>query len=478
MELPSENGTGLLMPVFNMQDKEPAQGSSIALPPELLSLICGLLPKKVLKEMRQVAKAFERAAVPYLFDQIFMSLNMSDLRIAKLVILQFKQYIRTLVFSSVYYLDTDRESFDRYLDEHFGMNTVTDVTDIRHSNHTFKLYLIARKNQKESIKTGYSLAYLSCALTSCPSIRKIVLTDSFSSRSMSRESLQVFEPRRSNNCPVEECDLEDTGHFPSAVQQSGFLRKGSSNPWRLILQALSVTNSSVSELTMEPGDEDSAANTSAFSMSPGEFRQAKLCFHALTKICLFFTWNPERFSTDDDVRHTHRNVVKLLRCAVNLERLALIAYDGRATYHNCPLQAVLRECTFPKLKSLILGFFEFTEVELLKLLTPSKGLQQLTIECPILLEGLWVRVVDWVRASLPHLKSAQLNQLYDGFENPWAYTEYMDVFGNISDFLFAQGENPFTTKALAKYDSDWRSGRERIVFGGGDSYMDICARYH
>lgn len=475
MECSNENGADPFTPVFNKQAKEPAQGHSITLPPELLSLVCGSLPRTALKKLRQVSKTFEQAAVPYLFDRIFMSLNMADLRIAKLVIHQFKQHIRTLVFSSVYYLHMDRESFDECFE---GAFDVEADTENGHSDHAFKLYLIARKNQKESIKTGYSLAYLSYALSSCPRIRKIVLRDSLSSRSMSRELLQVFEPRRSNNCPVEICDQEDTDHFPSAVQQSGFLRKGSSNPWRLILQALSVTNSSVSELTMEPESEESTANTSAFSMSPGEFRQSKLCFNVLTKLCIFFTWNPERFSTNVDIRHTHRNFVKLLRCAVNLERLALLANDGTAEYENCPLQAVLRECTFPKLKSLILGFFEFTEVELLKLLAHSKGLQQLTIECPILLEGLWVRVVDWIRSSLPYLKNAQLNQLYGGFEDPWADTEYMDVYGNMSDFLFAQGENPLTTKALAKYDADCRSGRERTAPGGGESYVAICARYH
>ena len=485
MEYSSEIGADLFTLHFNKQTKEPAQGPSIALPPEFLSFVCGILPRFVLKELRLVSKTWERAAVPFLFDQIFMSLNMSDLRIAKLVILQFKQYIRTLVFSSVYYLDTDQDSFDDYFDWAFGEedpDTDTDTdTYIGHLDHAFKLYLIARKNQQESIDTGLSSAYLSYALTSCPNIRKIVLTDSFSSRPMSRESLQIFEPRRSNNCPVEECHLEDTDHFPLEVLQSGFLRRGSSNPWRLILQALSVTSSRVNELTMVPEDEEETPlDTSAFSMSPGDLRQAKICFHVLTKIRVSFVWDPEQFSTDVDIRHTHRNFAKLLRCAVNLEHLALVAYEDTdtTTIQNCPLQDVLGGCTFPKLKSLILGFFEFTEVELLNLLTYSRGLQRLTINCPILKEGLWVRIVDWSQGSLPYLKSAQLNQLYGGFEDPWADTEYMDVYGNVSDFLFGRGENPFTTEALAKYHDDWERRRKWVLPSGGKSYLDLCVRHH
>lgn len=369
----------------------------------------------------------------------------------------------------------NRKSFYKHVERLYTGDpvNVTNINRIAHSDHAFKLYLNARKSQQETIKTGLSSAYLSFALVSCPKIRKIVFTDLPSSRSMSRKSLQVLEPRRSDHCPAEGCRREDTDHFPSAVRQSGFSRKDSTNPWRLILQALSATNSSVSELTMVPEYQNVSANTSAFSMSPGELRQSKLCFHALTEVCLFFAWNPEKFSTDAHVRHRHRNIVKLLDCAVNLERLALVAHDERATNKNCPLQAVLGECSFPKLKSLILGYFEFTEVELLMLLTHSQMLQQLTLECPILREGLWVRIVDWVRASLPCLKHAQLDQLYGGFEDPWADTEYIDVYGNISDFLFAQGENPFTTKALAKYDFDCKSGRKMVFLHEAESYVHI-----
>lgn len=485
MEYSRGDGATALMPCTDNPVMQPTEGNSFMLPQELLSMMCGFLSKRVLKQVRQVSKAWERAAVPYLFDEIFMSLNMADLRIAKLVILQFKQYIRTLVFSSVYYLDADWESFvDAFKEENgfYGESSdeepdeefFTDVDD--HFNYAFKLYKTARKNQRESLRTGLPSAYLSFALTSSPTIQKIVLTDSSSSRSMSRESIQAFEPRRSKNCPEMGCVLEDTEHFPSEVRQSGFSRHSSANPWRLILQALSVTNSSVRDLSMVPEDRESPMNTSAFSMSPGELSQAKLCFQSLTKIHLSCAWDNARFSP----RHIHQNVAKLLRCAVNLEYLALVAYEERdpATFDNCPLQVVLGGCTFPKLKSLILAFFEFTEAELLTLLTPSRNLKQLTIDCSILKEGSWARVVDWARASFPNLKNVQLNQLYGGFEDPWADTEYMDVYGNVRDFFSAQGANPFTTKALAKYYADRDMGRRRFAIAGGESWMDICDRYH
>ncbi len=476
MEYSSEDGANLLTSTVGDQNHEPAQGSSITLPPEIQSLVCGFLRKHDLKQVRQVSTTWERAAVQYLFDQIFMSLNMADLRIARLVVLQFKQYIRTLVFSSLYYLDLDREDFDVEFDK-LGINT---DTDIGHTNHAFKLYRIARKNQRESLKTGLCSAYLSFALTSSPRIQKIVLTDSPSSRSMSRESLQVFEPRPWRECPVDTCILKDTEHFPTAVLQSGLSRKGSANSWRLILQALSVTNSSVSELAMMPVDMDQGrtVNTSAFSISPGEFSQAKLCFHALTKLRLNFAWDPERLSSDIDIGPIHRTVPKFLRCAVNLEHLALVAHEEPSTdgVQSFPLQGVLADCKFPKLKSLILGFFEFTEVELRRLLTYSKNLEHLILECPVLKEGYWVRFVEWARASLPCLKNAQLNQLYGGFDDPWADTEYMDYYGHIKDFLFAQGENPFTAKALAEYTAKFMRQEKRHL--DWENYVDVYHRYH
>ncbi|CAD6590187.1 MAG: hypothetical protein ASARMPREDX12_004220 [Alectoria sarmentosa] len=440
------------------------------LPPEVLSLVCGFLSKQVLKQVRQISKTWEQAAVPYLFDEIFISQNMADFRIAKLTILQFKHYIHTLVFSSVYYTYIDRESFD----EAFDVDT-----DIRHSEHAFTLYRIARKNQQENLTNGSPSAYLSFALTSSPNIRKIILTDTSSSRSMSHQSLQTYEPRSSKACPVKQCDLKDTGHFPHEVCESGFSRKGSNNPWRLVLQALSATNANVKELTMEPGNLELSTDTAAFSMSPGSLSQAKLCFRTLTKIRFSLIMDSERFSTSVDKHHVHRNIAKLLSSAVSLECLSLDLDETavRKTEFST-LQEILGLCKFPKLKTLILAFLTSSEMELLRLLKYSRNLEQLTIECHNLTEGSWMRIADWIRASLPRLRYAELNQLYGGFDGPWEDVEYRDFYEHVSDFLFAQGENPFTTKALEKYHADRKAEREMVNSNGGIGFIEAYRKYH
>ena len=48
-----------------------------------------------------------------------MSFNMADLRIAKLVVLRFKHYIRTLVFSSVYYRAVPDGDFELHFQDAF-----------------------------------------------------------------------------------------------------------------------------------------------------------------------------------------------------------------------------------------------------------------------------------------------------------------------------------------------------------------------
>ena len=441
------------------------------LPPEVLSLVCGFLSKQVLKQVRQVSKTLEQAAVPYLFDEIFISQNMADFHIAKLAILQFKHYIHTLVFSSVYYTDMDRESFDEVFDVD---------TDIGHSEHAFTLYRIARKNQQENLTNGSSSAYLSFALTSSPNIRKIILTDTSSSRSMSHQSLQIYEPRSSKACPVKQCDLKDTGHLPHEVCQSGFSRKGSTNPWRLILHALSATNANVKELTMEPCDLELSTDTASFSMSPGSLSQVKVCFRTLTKIRFTLLMDPERFSTNVDKRHVHRNVAKLLSSAINLQSLSLDLRDEAVvpeTQHST-LKEILGQCKFPKLRSLILGFLVSSEAELLRLLRYSGSLEQLTIEGHELTEGSWMRVADWIRASLPLLGYAGLNQLYGGFNEPWEKTEYMDLYDHVGCFLFAQGENPFTTEALEEYHADVKAGRQTVNCTGGVGLLGAYCKYH
>lgn len=467
------------MLVVDSPNKQPVQRPFNMLPPELLSLVCGFLCKEDLKRVRQVSKIWEQAAVPHLFDEIFISLDIADFRIAKLVICHFSHYIRTLVFSSTYYERIDRKSFSEYLDGEPGIDFFDTDIGTSHVDHTFVLYGIARKKQQENITDNSYLRYLSFALTSLPNIRKIVLTDTFSWRSMPYQSLQVYQSRRLRACPFIQCGLTATDHLRDIVRESGFSKRGSTNPWHLMLSALSATSKNFRELTMEPGDMELSTDTAAFSMSPRDLSQAMASFSNLTKLRLSLDSDSERFSTDVDTRHVHRNVAKLLLSAINLESLSLDLSDDCITDHDySTLQEILGQCKLPKLKSLILSFLTSSDEELLQLLEYSKNLEQITITCHILTKGSWMRVANWIRASLPLLKHVELNQLYGGFDDPLKGVEYQDLYGEVSDFLFAHGENPFTKKALEKHEADEKAGRQEVNSCGGLGHIGAYAKYH
>ena len=439
-------------------NKQPAQNPFTVFPPEILSLVCGFLQKGVLKRVRQVSKIWDQAAIPRLFNEIFVSQDMTDFHIAKLVIHQFRPYIRTLVFSSVYYRELNRDVARMHFD-------IDD--DTNHSDYAFTVCRFMRNKQEESS------AYLSFALTSLPNIRKIILTDTFSSRSMPHQSLQLYEPWKLKACPIEDCDLTPVGHLDDFIGETRFLRKDSTNPWRLVLSALSTTKANVRELTMEPDDMCLGTDSAAFSMSPWGLSQAILSFRNLTKLRLSLIEDTEHFTPGID------NVAKLLGNAINLESLSLdISDDENPPTSSSLFQEILGQCKFPKLRSLILAFFTSSDEELLRLLSHSKKLEQITINCFTLATGSWMRIADWIRASLPLLKHAELAHLYGGFDNTVDEDGYLDLYGDVGNFLFASGKNPFTKKALEKYLADKVAGRQAPNVAVLQGYIGAYTKYH
>ena len=388
MDYSSESRADLSRLVAGNSNKQPVQEPTFMLPPEILIFVSGLLRKEDLKRVRQVSKIWERAAVPYLFDEIFISQDLADFRIAKLVILHFKHYIRTLVFSSVYYIRVNRESFDESCSCMYNFCNDTDTVN-GHSDHAFSIHRVMRKNQQENLGNGSTSAYLSFALISLPKISKIILTDTSSSRSMPHQSLQVYQSRRLKACPYKWCDRTAADHLPPVVRESGFHRKDSTNPWRLVLSALPATNANVRELTMEPRDMELGTRTAAFSMSSGNLGQAKLCFQILTKIRFTLIIDDERFSDHVPMRFFHQNIAKLLSSAVNLQSLLLDIDDqaGIIRPGYSTLREILGQCKFPKLRSLILAFFSSSDEELLRVLKDFTDLQHITMDGHDLVKG-------------------------------------------------------------------------------------------
>lgn len=392
------------------------------LPPEILSIVCSYAPKPTLKNLRLVWNVYDQAASVFLFDQIFLSFNATDLRIAKLLVIRFGQYIQTLVFSSNTYLDLDEEDFIEAYEEYDGMGDEPDfnTSDARSG---FQVLCKTRKMQKQILQSGSCPAHLSFVLANSPKLRKIILTDEMSSRSMSLSSLKDHLPWSMEMRLNADCDL----YFEHlrCSQRSGFVTGGITNPWRTALLGLIAINSAIKELTMEPQDPKLTSDSAAFRLSPMELRDAKVCFGALTKLHLSLTTG-----TTNSTGGIHQNVAKLLGAARCLQCLSIYAFGEE----NCSIQAVLGECDFPKLTSLILAFLDSSEADLMRVLRGSRRLEQLYVHGHTLTSGSWARLVGWAKASLP-LKNVSFNQLYGGFEEPWVVTEYLNVYNDVDQYF-------------------------------------------
>jgi len=291
---------------------------------------------------------------------------------------------------------------------------------------------------------------------------------------MPLSSLQEHLPWSMDLCPSEDCNL----YFEhlECSRGSGFGRKGITNPWRTVLLGLVTTNSTVKELTMERRDRELSTNSAAFRLPPLELNDAKRCFEVLTKLRLGLTTNTEKYVIKGQLYFVHRNVAKLLRAARNLTCLSIDACGQVNVGDRCSLQDILSRCEFPNLTSLILACLESTEADIMRILRRSRKLQHLTIHMHTLASGSWTRLADWAETSLP-LGSVSFIQLYDGFEDSWADTEYMDFYGDVEQLFFGKGENPFTAKQIQRYDADCNSERE-WVNEGGDSHLERMRMFH
>ena len=83
-------------------------------PPEILSIItASLQSKKDLKSLRLITRAFHDAAVPQLFDSIFIIARYADLEIASRVALRFGSFVKKILLSSECYMPV--ASVEHYL---------------------------------------------------------------------------------------------------------------------------------------------------------------------------------------------------------------------------------------------------------------------------------------------------------------------------------------------------------------------------
>ena len=288
--------------------------------------------------------------------------------------------------------------------------------------------------------------------------------------------LRQFGSQPVRPCLIAGCDQTKPHHADfRPLQEDGFVLSGMLNPWTTLLRCLAATNVCIPEITMESGHEMQRIefDTDAFALTVPQLGDATCRFQALTKLRLALNVEP-RFNIQGVPCAIHPNLITLLSAAKNLQCLTL-ELNERDDFLYEPfsaVEAILGRCEFPHLKSIILAFFWSTEQDLLRLLYHSPKLEQLTLASHTLHEGSWENILNTIRQTL-RLKSVRLSSLEGGLPCNGSY--YCDFFGDVNNFFFRGGENPFNESLAKKRSAELRrGGRNGAVF----FQMDYIGRYY
>ena len=450
------------------------------LPPEILGLTLSLLRKKDLKKARQVSKAWEKAAVPYLFNQVFLSPNFVDLEAAEVVIDHFGFHVKTLTLSIVYYREMNRTTYNQWDNRH-ASRSLKNVHH-GHTNYAYQTYSKVRRDQTELLEKGTCLAHLCKALRRLPHLQKLVLKD-LGSRSDWMDN--VYSDRLAKSlgpCSVTGCQLSQSEHLEILVQPESGFSYPKFSPWNLAMLAWWAVGNPVRELATESQACLPFAHFFNPVQKPWDFG---LLFQSLTKLRLNLSIDPDPEYPEETSCFQQGGISLALSGAKSLQCLYILATLGQNVDEYRPMtpfQTILGTCQFPKLRSLILNSLDSTSEELLTFLEASKQLQQFTLIYHELLSGTWEQTAGWMRTSLT-LEEIDLNGLYGGLvpHNPVADFDdegYIDYFGHVQDFFLRHGPNPFNKDTLSVRKNYLKEGRAATCPDYIKAAEERYRRYH
>ncbi|CAD6590192.1 MAG: hypothetical protein ASARMPREDX12_004223 [Alectoria sarmentosa] len=395
-------------------------------PPEILSLSLQHLSKSDLKSARLVCKVYDGAAVPYLFREVFLSINRADLEATELIIRHFGIYVKKLSFSSVYYKAHGRNSFQQATRNQIH-GRPKDGCKASHLQNAYQNHyrLREREEQREDRESGMYLAYIIFALQSLPNLKRLILTDFGAGEISTEEQLRGRGFRHAVGvCPLTECKFRDIDHLQYQVRPQSDFSHTAFSPWNVAMLALWSSRQTLKELATLPTT--SYLSLRCFEM--GIRRPYSLCdiFQSLTNLRLDICIGSQPGDTLGTRCYTNGYVSQALSAARNLEFLCLWANVATESINYeliTIFQSLLGTCRFPKLRSLILN---------------SKTWEELAIK---------------MRESLSSLKDIEVSCLYGG--RPVTCRGGFNVpIVRVRDFFFRNGANPFSEQALLTHEVD------------------------
>ena len=370
------------------------------------------MTKTELKCARLVCKSFDRAAVPFLFDEVFIAANYSMLDAADLIASRFGFYIRTVNLSIIDYNVFSNETFVTNIERRMGstLETLTLGKFYAHVEHAFDLYNKARTEDLEITDSGELLARLCLTLSKLPKIRKFIVTNYDSGLLCGLGDLlhPNFPWKRDNLCPFEDCNLSVSDHI-DFLHHSDPPYSTRREPLHLAMLTISVAKPTITELAILYHRENAIKYEDSLFLTARQSARLNSQFQSLKRLRLGLGKSPGENNYDGS------SIAKALPVAVNLESLSI---DGDFPFSTTRreflaptiLSSLLGGCQFPKLKSLKLRFVNSRDDEFLNFLENSPGLIHLKLDNFYLESGLWEEVLEEICSTFP-LESVRLHKV-------------------------------------------------------------------
>ena len=440
------------------------------LPPELQNLVCRDLVKAELKVARLVCKSLDQAAIPFLFDEVFVAARYRDLEIADLVASRFGTYVKTMTLSFVEYEDLSMgEWYERTYPRRTDRNTRTSPRSNGHLAHAFGVYSRIREETLEIIHSGDFMAKLCVILRKSPNTRRMTFTDCgnycddnycggndpyFASK------LHPHDPwSKDELCPFKGCQLSDSDHLRFHVRPSPPYNM-TPNPFHLAILAISTAKSTITEFAMIHDSRTSCCTehsflTKAAFVIPMELSCClNLQLEHLSKLRIRLGEEEEEEEEEEaQAQNSHASspIAKALSSAVNLESLFIEGGFADFNFRRGSLTTMsccLGGCQFPLLKSLILRSMNSKEDELLEFLKASPDLKHITLVEFTLVEGSWETTAQTIRSTV-RLESILFDQLSGQIPDLADEIYYSVDRQSVDDFFLHNGKNPFTKEAMS-----------------------------
>lgn len=331
-------------------------------PPEILSSVLSHLAKTELKTARLVCKAFDAAAIPLLFKDIYLIARYADMEKASQLASRFGSYVKTLILSS--------ENFDIYVSWEMFQCTIRDE-DLATSY--YDSYRQLEKEQEELLSGGEFFGHLCNTLTVLPHLQKVILTNGERTEKLCWCQQAYVDGHSRNYDPFVDKrypELKSLRPPPehTCVTTLNGIEQVHWNVWHQILRALYTTgDTKVKAIATEFCR--SGLTVNAFCMTQRQEYCAAKVLPNLTSLHLHLDFD----CLDDDnlyELYTDRVIARSLSAAINLKSLVIESIDHtiepEAEYQHAPttFEMILEGCDMPKLVTFGLGNSAFREAEM------------------------------------------------------------------------------------------------------------------